>query len=82
MFLLQVDCGQPMAPTNGTVSVSNGTQYGAEVYFDCDVGFRLDGNKSSVCQFTGQWEPKPLTCQFIGDYYFWQEPLRYIFEMH
>jgi len=56
-----------MPPPNGTVSVTNGTQYGAEVYFQCDTGFRLEGNASSVCNLTGQWELGTPTCQLIGD---------------
>jgi len=70
MHLLQVDCGEPTVPTNGTVTITNGTEYGAEVTFDCDTGFRIDGNASSVCQHTGQWEPGTPNCQLIGNQYF------------
>jgi len=66
-----VDCGQPMPPTNGTVSVTNGTLYGAEVYFECDSGFRLDGNVSSVCNWSGLWESGTATCQLMGNSCVW-----------
>ena len=58
-----------MPPPNGNVSVINGKQYGAEVYFECDTGFRLDGNASNVCQLSGQWEPGTPTCQLIGSFF-------------
>jgi len=56
-----------MPPANGTVSVTNGTQYNAEVYVECNVGFTILGNASIVCQLSGQWEPESPTCQLIGD---------------
>jgi len=62
-----------MPPTNGTMSVTNDTQYGAEVSFECDNGFRIEGNASSVCQLSGQWEPGSPTCQLIGKSCFWQQ---------
>jgi len=65
-----VDCGEPNVPVNGTVAVSNDTTYGAEVYFACDTGFRLEGNASSVCQLSGQWEPGTPICQIVGNYSF------------
>jgi len=69
---VEVDCEQPMPPTNGTVSETINTQYGAEVYFGCDTGFRLIGTANSVCHLSGQWEPGAPTCQLIGNYYyFW-----------
>ena len=55
-----------MPPPNGTVSSPNETNYNAEVYYECDTGFRLEGNMSSVCQLSGQWEPGTPTCQLIG----------------
>jgi len=62
-----------MPPQNGTVSVTNGTHYDAEVHFECDTGFRLDGNASSVCQLSEHWEPGTPTCQLIGNKCFWQK---------
>jgi len=78
-----------MPPPNGTVSVTNGTQYGAEVYFQCDTGFRLEGNASSVCNLTGQWELGTPTCQLIGDdcpvteivCFLWSMPLLVCFKL-
>ena len=55
-----------MPPANGNILVTNDTNYNAEVYFECDTGFRLDGTASSVCQLSGQWEPGTPTCQIIG----------------
>lgn len=63
-----------MVPTNGTVSVINGTQFGAEIYFECDTGFRLNGNASSVCQHSGQWDAETPNCQHIGIGSCWQAP--------
>ena len=62
----KADCGQTLAPSNGTVSATNGTQYNAEVYFACNVGFTIQGNASNVCQLSGKWEPGTPTCQLIG----------------
>ena len=62
---VEVDCGQPMPPNNGTVSVPSGTNLGAEVTFDCNIGFRLDGNTNNVCQSSEHWEPGTPTCQLI-----------------
>jgi len=56
-----------MPPPNGTVAVTNGTNYDAEVYFECENGFRLDGTAISVCHLSGQWEPETPTCQLIGN---------------
>jgi len=55
-----------LVPTNGTVSVTNGTLFGAEIYFGCDTGFRLNGNASSVCQDSGKWDAETPKCQLIG----------------
>ena len=59
-----------MPSPNGTVSVTNGTHYDADVHFECDTGFRLDGTASSICQISGQWVPGTPTCQLIGKYCF------------
>ena len=56
-----------MTPTNGTVSLPNGTKYGAKVHFGCNVGFTILGSESSVCQLSGQWEHTIPTCQLIGN---------------
>ena len=64
--MLYVDCGQPTSPTNGVVSFSSGTTPGAEVRFQCNPGFRLDGNAMNMCNLTGKWEPETPTCQLIG----------------
>ena len=62
-----------MAPPNGTVTVTIGTQNKAELLFECDTGFRLDGNANNVCNLSGQWEPEMPTCQLIGKYCFLQK---------
>jgi len=64
-----LDCEEPAAPTNGSVSVTNGKAFGAVVNYGCDTGFRLVGNASNVCGLAGQWEPGPPTCQLIGYLY-------------
>jgi len=56
-----------MSPPNGTVIVPSGTLHGAEVSFECDTGFMLDGNASNECNLTGQWEPGTPTCKPLGD---------------
>jgi len=66
-MIVTVDCGQPITPTNGTVSITNGTHYDAVVYFGCNVGFTIFGNKSSVCELSGQWGPETPQCQLIGN---------------
>ena len=55
-----------MPPPNGTVTVTNGTHYKAEILFECDTGFRLNGNASNVCNLSGHWKPGMPTCQLIG----------------
>jgi len=62
---VEVDCGQPVPPKNGTVSVPSGTTLGAEVTFECNIGFKLDGNASNVCQPSKHWEPGTPNCQLI-----------------
>jgi len=58
-----------MVPANGKITVISGTTSGAEVDYECDTGFRLVGNASNLCNQSGQWEPEPPTCQFIGNLY-------------
>jgi len=69
-YYFVVDCGEPIAPANGTMWILNGTTYLAEVKFECDPGFELIGNASNVCSLSGQWEPGTPTCQFIGSLYY------------
>jgi len=69
LTLILVDCEEPVPPDNGTVFVTSGTTYGAEVNYECDTGFRLVGNASNVCNQSGQWEPEPPTCQDTSSNY-------------
>ena len=64
-----VDCKEPVAPANGTVSLTSDTTFSAVVDYECDTEFMLVGNASNVCNQSGQWEPGTPTCHFIGKLY-------------
>ncbi|KAL4219782.1 hypothetical protein ACF0H5_020194 [Mactra antiquata] len=56
-------CGDP-TPFNGFIN-STQTSYGSVVEIDCEVGYRLEGNKTIVCELNGSWNDRPY-CQYIG----------------
>ncbi|XP_052257736.1 sushi, von Willebrand factor type A, EGF and pentraxin domain-containing protein 1-like [Dreissena polymorpha] len=55
------NCGNLSKPQNGLVNFA-ATTYGAIAYYVCDVGYNLNGSKSSTCNGTGDWDREPPTC--------------------
>ena len=64
-YLHVVDCGVPLSPANGDVTVS-GTAEGDVATFQCEDGLILS-EPSSTCTDTGQtggqWTPNPVNIQ-------------------
>lgn len=58
-----VDCGYPETPSNGQVSVREGTRVGAKVRYSCDYGYNLVGSVVRTCREDGRWSPAAPTCQ-------------------
>ena len=65
-----VDCGQPVAPQNGSLESYNDTTEGSEVFYKCDPGLVPEGRMRAVCTRSG-WSPNPadLICTegMLGD---------------
>ena len=58
-----VDCRFPGEPRFGSTIANNGYQLGAEISFECNNGYRMEGSSWAVCTDTGRWEPSELpTC--------------------
>ena len=58
-----VDCRFPGEPRFGSTIADNGYQLGAEISFECNNGYRMEGSSWAVCTDTGKWEPPELpTC--------------------
>ena len=60
-------CASPVVPEshlqiNQTDSQLNDGQYNGTVSFYCDSGYKIDGNDSSTCHFSGVWIPQPPKC--------------------
>lgn len=72
---LLADCGLPMFPSTGNVTVS-GTTEGAMATFQCEEGLIPSGLITSTCTDTGQtggqWQPDPATiqCRDVTGIYF------------
>ena len=66
-----VNCGIPVAPTNGSIVTVPSTLGGTEILYRCDTGFVPTGNMTAVCTSdgispNGTWTPKPATIVCIG----------------
>ncbi|GFR98083.1 sushi, von Willebrand factor type A, EGF and pentraxin domain-containing protein 1-like [Elysia marginata] len=58
-----VDCGEPPAPGNGTVSTS-GTKYNDTATYSCDYGHKAaSGNSERQCGSEGTWSGSELECE-------------------
>ena len=57
-------CQRPRNPTNGDVISRNKFQNifkpGEKIWFKCDGGFDLIGNKDFICREDGNWKPQPF----------------------
>lgn len=61
-FLIQgISCGPPPHLTKSNYTV-NGTEFGDELFYECEDGYILVGNHTSVCQADGTWTSSPK-CQ-------------------
>lgn len=60
-----VNCSEPFAPGNGTVSLPNGTTYRNSAHYKCSYGFYLSGINVTVCQSDGSWSGQTPNCSFI-----------------
>ena len=56
-----VDCGPLIAPTNGTVILTN-TTFGSTVTYSCDTGYTLNGGSTRTCQSGRTWSGAAPTC--------------------
>ncbi|XP_037680751.1 membrane cofactor protein isoform X2 [Choloepus didactylus] len=62
-------CRPPAEPLNGRVNMLNGTlEFGSQVEYVCDEGFRLIGTKILYCDISGStvaWSDDPPLCEVI-----------------
>ena len=56
------DCGPLESPTDGTVSITDGTTFGASANFECNNLFDLIGEAVLDCLSTGVWSDSPPQC--------------------
>ena len=61
-----MDCGDPPAPTNGTVLTPGGTTVDNIAMYSCDPGFIISYPGPRVCLSTGSWSGPEPTCDSIG----------------
>ena len=64
-----VDCGTLKTPTNGSVTLTNGTTYLSTATIFCNIGYTLLGKSGSTCQASGTWSNTNTTCQIKGEAY-------------
>lgn len=63
-----LDCGFPGIFINGVVSRPNGTLYGTNATYTCNVGYTLEGSDTRTCEPAGIWMPKAPVCRLVGVY--------------
>ena len=58
-----VDCGPPLAPSNGSLEIYTNTTEGSEVSYHCNPHFVPEGRFTAVCNGS-EWSPNPadLNC--------------------
>ncbi|XP_075880995.1 C4b-binding protein alpha chain isoform X2 [Nelusetta ayraudi] len=62
------DCRSPKLRANMTVSVANGTLYGAEIEVFCNKGFGLNGSRIRRCEtrgWSGDPHCEPVSCDAV-----------------
>ena len=58
-----VDCGDPVVPNHGTVTLTNGlTTVGATAHQACNTGYDISGIADISCGASGSWNAAPVTC--------------------
>ena len=65
---LCLDCEVPEAPTNGHVSLPEGTYLADIALYDCDPGYTRVGPSTRMCEETGEWSGEQPDCLVIGKY--------------
>lgn len=60
-----VVCDPPEPPANGTVDLSNGTQYMATAVYSCNIGFELIGASNVTCQTNKSWTNSSPSCLMV-----------------
>eukprot|EP00058_Branchiostoma_floridae_P003337 XP_002588825.1 hypothetical protein BRAFLDRAFT_89744 [Branchiostoma floridae] len=58
-------CNNTISITNGHITASNGYCSGNSIHFSCDVGYKLVGSSSAICQVDKHWDREIPTCQRI-----------------
>merc|ERR1712218_360262 len=59
-----VDCGMPDLVDNGEFRLqNNATAFGSMVFYECEVGWKLQGFDKRSCQSSGRWEPEGPKCK-------------------
>ncbi len=58
-MLFTVNCGDPIAPMNGSVGEYNDTGLGASVTYQCVEGFHPFEVRTAVCNSAAKWIPNP-----------------------
>ncbi|XP_078604928.1 uncharacterized protein LOC144878338 [Branchiostoma floridae x Branchiostoma japonicum] len=61
----RICCNNTISITNGQITASNGYCSGNSIQFSCDVGYKLVGSSSAVCQQDKHWDREIPTCQRI-----------------
>ena len=64
-LLAVIDCGMLNDPSNGNVTLLNGTQFSSEATYHCDSDFVLEGNHLRICQENGTWSGTMPECKLI-----------------
>jgi hypothetical protein len=59
---LVVDCGSLSPPDDGSVQL-NGTVFGSQVMYSCDVGYSLIGVNTRTCLASQDWSDTVPVCQ-------------------
>ncbi|XP_052807798.1 sushi, von Willebrand factor type A, EGF and pentraxin domain-containing protein 1-like [Mya arenaria] len=57
------DCGSTVHISNGQTNFSNGSTFLSEISFQCDTGYDLIGNDTSVCTADKTWQPPLPICK-------------------
>ncbi len=56
-----MDCGEPEAPTNGTVEFED-THFMGRAQYKCDACHVLNGYESRICKRSGLWSKTTPEC--------------------
>ncbi|XP_077973714.1 sushi, von Willebrand factor type A, EGF and pentraxin domain-containing protein 1-like isoform X2 [Styela clava] len=62
-----VECGSPPFILHGTILGGNKSSYGNEITYECDVGYKLEPERSSrrVCNEMGSWTGRHPLCTIV-----------------